>query len=511
MVVEGFITMIDDISSVAHQALAGGGGGGALAYNSTLSNVYGPSGASLNTSTTAIKNVVLGKDAAAALKDGDGGNTVIGNSALYLCPSGSWNTAVGQSSLHNLQGEGAIGAPNSANSSNNVAVGNAAFFTLDKGSRNVAVGSNAAALLVDGSFNVAVGFRALQGSVNTATATHSVAIGYEALRDVSGALGAIAIGSKALRAGGHFHAQYGNNTVTDIAIGKNALQFMGQDGSGGNTAVGNCALCWCPSGSWNTAVGNGALYNLIGEGDAGSPNEAQSSRNVAIGNVALYNLTTGSKNTAVGAYAADSIADGSFNVAVGHSALRGRNGGAPTYHNTAVGYEALKDVSGGTYNVAVGSYAFAGAGGGFAPKSLDGSYNVAIGARAGGGVAGAATGHYSHNTWVGGMAAHVPWGANPGQTDSVSNSVAVGFEALYRARGNGSVAVGYKAMKGDSNYGGPFGSSYNTAVGYEALRDVSGASGAVAIGNKALRAGGQPQYATANTNPTATEFETLSV
>ena len=30
MVVEGFITMIDDISSVAHQALVSGGGGGAL-------------------------------------------------------------------------------------------------------------------------------------------------------------------------------------------------------------------------------------------------------------------------------------------------------------------------------------------------------------------------------------------------------------------------------------------------------------------------------------------------
>jgi len=255
-----------------------------------------------------------------------------------------------------------------------------------------------------------------------------------------------------------------------------------------NVALGANAMMNTTTGNAHTAIG----YSALKENTTGI-------RNVGVGTTALRQNEGGSFNTAVGYGANINLVDSSCNVAVGYSSLAGKVGSRAS-QNVAVGYEALKDVSGGTYNVAVGSYAFAGAGAPYTPESLDGSYNVAIGARAGEGVAGAASGHYSHNTWVGGMAAYVPWGADPGQTDSVSNSVAVGFEALYRARGNGSVAVGYKAMKGDLNYGGPFGSSYSTAVGYEALRDVSGASGAVAIGNKALRAGGQPQYAGAGTN-----------
>ena len=81
MVVEGFMRMVRDVSSVAHQALIANSGGGALAYNSTLSNVYGPSGASLNTSATGTLNVALGANAMMNTTTGNA-NTAIGYSAL---------------------------------------------------------------------------------------------------------------------------------------------------------------------------------------------------------------------------------------------------------------------------------------------------------------------------------------------------------------------------------------------------------------------------------------------
>ena len=59
----------------------GGTGGGALAYNPSLSNVYGPSSASLNTYATGGGNVALGVNALSALGAGTN-NLALGSAAL---------------------------------------------------------------------------------------------------------------------------------------------------------------------------------------------------------------------------------------------------------------------------------------------------------------------------------------------------------------------------------------------------------------------------------------------
>ena len=112
MVVEGFITMIDDISSVAHQALVSGGGGGVVAVNNYPNpNIYGPSGDSINTSATGNNNVAFGLNALQNLTTGVQ-NIAIGRATLKDVLDGGGNVAVGHTAL-----------TNTANSSGNTAVG----------------------------------------------------------------------------------------------------------------------------------------------------------------------------------------------------------------------------------------------------------------------------------------------------------------------------------------------------------------------------------------------------
>jgi len=307
MVVEGLFTMINDISLVAHQALVGGG---VVAYDSPLSNVYGPSSASLNTSTTGDKNIALGQNALQKNTTGiynvaigyeahqenldGGGNVSVGYQALKKSTTNSGNTAIGTGACIDLSG-----------GTHNTALGYQAGALNVNGWDNVTLGFEAAWRLVDSSYNVAVGPYALAGAVGS-WASRNVAVGYEAMSDASGASLNVAIGAYAMKL----------TTTGDAntAIGFSALRYNTTGIR--NVGMGTTALRQNQGGSFNTVLGYGAVVNIV-----------DSSHNVAIGYSALTGL--------VGSWA-------SRNVAIGSEAMKDASG---AYNNVAIGFQAARDVS----------------------------------------------------------------------------------------------------------------------------------------------------------------------
>ena len=495
MVVEGFITMIDDISSVAHQALAGGGGGGVVAVNNYPNpNIYGPSGDSLNTSATGNNNVAFGLNAMQNLTTGVQ-NIAIGRATLKDVSGGGGNVAVGHTALTktaNSSGNTAVGCCACADQSgglHNTALGYGAAQRNVGGRDNVTLGFEAGTQLVDSSYNVAVGSYALAGAVGT-SALNNVAVGYEAMSDASGAYNNVAIGYKALK-----NISGGGGIV---AIGYEAMQNSG----GGNcqlaVAIGTRAMQQSISGCWSTAVGHSALKNMtlgyfntglgysagsglqtgiqnVCVGGSAGPAGPAASNNTIVG-MQAGDRTQGNDNTAVGFYALRNV-DGSFNVAIGSQAMLaytfGANETRRAWYNVAVGYQALKEISGGEQNVAVGFQALA-------DGCVDGSHNVVIGSKAGRTLGFCADwGHASRNTFVGGHAGEYGSGG-------LRNGVALGYEAGQYMIAAGNVAIGYKSMR----MGGPLigESSPSVTIGNLAGEMMSdGSGGNVAVGGSALQ------------------------
>jgi hypothetical protein len=130
-----------------------------------------------------------------------------------------------------------------------------------------------------------------------------------------------------------------NGDASSVAIGNLSLANGLNTGSQ-NTAVGNDAIRYSSSGSFNVAVGSQALtYG--------------GNYNTAVGSQALR-LNEGDWNTAVGALAMDANTTGVNNVAVGQSALYANT---VAVGNVAVGGAALFSVQGASYNTAIGDSA----------------------------------------------------------------------------------------------------------------------------------------------------------
>jgi hypothetical protein len=237
----------------------------------------------LSTPSYAADNTAYG---VGALKSGTTkgvDDSAFGYDALYHTTTGVANTATGVNALlANITG------------SYNTADGVGAL-TANTGSDNTAAGFQALYYNATGSFDVANGYQALfsntNGSFNTAT-------GGDALYSNTSGYDNTAVGGYAL---------YGNTIGYEAtALGEGAL-YSNINGSE-NTATGIAALYFNTSGSDNTADGGFALYdNTTGGG------------NTADGGFALYDNTTGGANTADG-YDALYNATGSYNTALGNSA-----------------------------------------------------------------------------------------------------------------------------------------------------------------------------------------------
>ena len=211
----------------------------------------------------------------------------------------------------------------------------------------------------------------------------------------------------------------------NTAVGAGALDLNIADN---NTAVGVAALLLNTSGTNNTANGTGALvFNDTGEG------------NTATGAFALYSNTNGQFNTANGEFALHFNTTGERNTAIGDSALYQNTEGN---RNSALGNTALLLNSTGNNNVAVGAGAL---------QDNNNNQNVAVGVDA-----------LSDNT------------------DGFNNTAA-GFRALFsNTEGAGNTAIGVTALTSNTT------GSANTVCGLNGLRDNVIGSFNTAMGDQAL-------------------------
>jgi len=300
------------------------------------------------------------------------------------------------------------------------------------------------------------------------------------------------------------------------AEGCNSLQSLTT--GVGNTAVGWYSLFGNSIGSYNTAVGAGALDlnnadNNTAVGTAALLLNTTGIQNTANGGFALYSNSVGSGNIAIGYQAGSALTTGNNNVAIANSGVAGESNtiriGDPAIHaaiflagitamtpeapnqavlvnpatgqlgsayvssfgvvstdpgNTAVGDQALQNNDGGGYNDAVGAFALS--------SNIDGSFNNALG-----NTALSLNIHASENTAIGDLAL-----AN---NDSTGNgtaqfNTAVGGQALFtNTDGDSNNAVGFYALGFNAT------GEFNQALGVAALENNTTGTANIAIGDSA--------------------------
>jgi len=361
-------------------------------------------------------------------------------------------------------------------------------------------------------YNVSFGYSSLNplnaGGNNTA-------FGAQALRANTSGVGNVAvgvwtldyntIGANNVAVGFGASSRQVNVASYNVAIGSMALQNNAKDG---NTAVGFEAGLNNTNGENLTAVGFKTLWsNTTGV------------QNTAVGFNALINNTTGYNNTAIGAWTLVSNTTGEHNTTVGMKSLYSNTTGE---YNTAVGVQALEKNTTGYWNAAMGSGAlnqnttgFRNTSGGNSSMwfnttgyentafgeqalggSLDGSYNTAVGCRALWSInqtpAGdVGYGHGNNNTAVGFEALR--------DITNGSNNVAMGMHALrINSSGMRNVGIGHSALMVSTT------GNDNIAIGYNALSSNTTGNSNIAIGY------GAGPNAGAYNNTTAIGYGTLT-
>lgn len=193
----------------------------------------------------------------------------------------------------------------------------------------------------------------------------------------------------------------------NTAIGNGALKSV--TSGEGLVAVGNRALESVTTDSQDTAVGANSLRSLTTRGG-----------NTALGWAAMLNATTAANCVAVGRGALLSNIDGDNNVAMGYNAMYNNNG-SQGEENVAIGAAALYSAVGPVVegNTAIGCYAL--------QWATSNSGNVAVGWLAGV-TANTANANITgnENTWIGTR-------SGPGTTTQLSNSIAIGVDAVVSA------------------------------------------------------------------------------
>ena len=300
---------LDATSDNAHTGTIAIGHNALTALTSGIRNTTVGFESGLN-ATTADDNVAIGYESM-------GGNV---GTAL----TGNGNTVMGSYAGRDMQGAAA----------GNTLVGKDSGIALTTGNFNVLIGRDCGDSLVDETHNTAIGTDALGASslvdrtvivgsqaglgAMTADADGTVAVGYEALNNLTAGAGNVAVGYQAL---------------------------MTEDGAGKNVAIGHQSLKVLDSGvtdSYNTAIGYNTMLAATG-----------SIENVAIGGNAAIALITGDNNVIIGTGAGSSTEDVDKAVIIGCPAGQGVMTDAAD-GTVAIGYAALNNLTAGAGNVAVG-------------------------------------------------------------------------------------------------------------------------------------------------------------
>ena len=160
---------------------------------------------------------------------GDGpyqANLRFGGGALFMNSSGTFNTAIGNSTLTSATGSqntalGALVLTATTTGEKNTGVGSGALYGNLTGNENVAVGPQSLYSNALGSRNIAMGYEALY----TNNSNDNTAIGYQALRGASNSMNNnVAIGNEAGRSG---NATFYNNTLIGQQAALNATTANG--------------------------------------------------------------------------------------------------------------------------------------------------------------------------------------------------------------------------------------------------------------------------------------------
>ena len=425
-------------------------------------------------SLTGQHNTGTGYYALHAITSGSS-DTAAGYEAMQYATQANDSTGIGYQSMQGISATPATGSNNTAigaqslaqvtTGANNTAMGYDALYETTTGTGNTAAGTTALYSNVTGSDSTAVGYDALY----TSTAGPNTAAGYYALEAATSGTQNTAIGYQALDSV--------TTTSANTAIGSIALS--GTTGSG-NTGAGYSSS---GTGSYNVSIGadsgDGGSYNTVVGMDAFTV--GTSSYNVVVGTFALEDNTSGNYNIAIGRSSQHYTGTGSSNIAFGAVAMEGSSttplGGSNNIslstsqgfmQSTATGniaaiINATAALTTGSYNIAFGQGALL--------DLTTGNYNTAVGEHA---LETITTS--SDNTAIGNTSLI---GASAGP------NTAIGYLAGEQTTGTNNTAMGWEALKGSSTNT----SSYNTAIGDQALLDVTGAANHnTAVGYKAAGA-----------------------
>jgi len=246
--------------------------------------------------------------------------------------------------------------------------------------RSVIIGAAAASKLTTGDYAVAIGYKA-GGATDTATGDHNnfVAIGSSAGSQVKTNASRFVMigpgaGSQAISPSNSVLIGFNAGALSysgsaNILIGYQAGQNMGNSAGetpNNNIAIGLSAMESAGDATFNVAVGDNALKNIIG------------SNNVAIGDQALKDHIDGDSNVAIGYQAmGDAGQDGKtldYTIAIGTSTLQQLETGN---HNIAIGRESQRAIITGSNNITIGYRTL------FQENDVIGSGNIVIGSNAG--------------------------------------------------------------------------------------------------------------------------------
>lgn len=251
-----------------------------------------------------------------------------------------------------------------------------------------------------------------------------------------------------------------SNTNQSILGRKSFLSGIGTCGSNNSIEIGNAS----GGGQFSVHIGDssGTLASTATGNVCVGFNNATTltiaNQNVSIGSDTFSAITGGSQNTVVGNSAATLLQTGDGNVAVGYQSMFQTNINAS--RNVAVGYQTLR-VATNSDAVAIGYQ-----------SSLANTtgINTCVGA-------------YSGNTITTGTG-NTLIGRNAGSgIVSGNNNIAIGFETLFTGSNtiSNTIAIGYQALRANT-------AATNLAIGYQALRLNTSGDNNLAIGDNALGA-----------------------
>ena len=482
---------------------------------------------------TGQNNTAIGTDAMlGVLQNSCSSNTAVGASSMYSITDGANNVAIGYNSAYSLTdgdaniaiGKDALYSQTSRN--NNIAIGYLALYDLNDKAKNVAIGTEASEHL-NGENNISIGYRTLKGSNGNSDGIGNVAVGGQALEDITTGDNNVAIG---INAGNSITTSSSSVFVGSSAgsstIGNTGLVLIGRNAGPNVTgsrviAIGNASLNTGTAGSYCIAMGYNALNVVTGADNIGigyrtgyettdgednifigssagnNGNLSQNvyigytagkgvtgndnSKNVAIGFETFKRVTTGTRNVALGYNALSYSTTGGYNVAIGYESMKGVVTGDGV--NVAVGYNSLLNLTSGNNNVALGGNSLEDMTTGFANVAIGrysardlvgGSLTVAIGHGALISEAGADT-----TVAVGAQALN----SQNMTTGTDSNNVGIGYlTSYYNVTGVSNTAIGASAMKGANGQS----HSQNTAIGANSMLSVTTGSNNSSLGQNSL-------------------------